>query len=158
MTARTRSNLIIRTLDPQAKALLDRIAASDAPSYHTLSAVEARKTYKEARKFTQPATPPDIAMVEDRQIPGADGSIRVRHYRPAGSRPDDVLPALVYFHGGGFTMGDLDTHDIVCRSLANQARCAVVSVDYRMGAEHSFRPRGTIASPRRAGCTRRRRR
>ena len=138
MTARTRSNLNMRTLDPQAKALLDTIAASDAPSYHTLSAVEARKTYKETRRFTQPATPPDVAVVEDRQIPGADGSIRVRHYRPAGSRPDDVLPALVYFHGGGFTIGDLDTHDTLCRSLANEARCAVVSVDYRMGPEHKF--------------------
>jgi hypothetical protein len=60
--ARTRPNLIMRTLDPQAKALLDRIAASGTPSYHTLSAVEARKTYKESRKFTQPATPPEIAM------------------------------------------------------------------------------------------------
>jgi acetyl esterase/lipase len=86
-----------RIRGPQAKALLDAIAASGAPSYHTLSAVEARKTYKESRKFTRPATPPDVAVVEDRQIPGADRSIQVRHYRPAGSRPDDVLPVLVYF-------------------------------------------------------------
>jgi len=94
--------------------------------------------YKESRRFTQPAMPPDVDRVEDRQIAGADTPIAIRHYRPAGSLPDDMLPALVYFHGGGFTIGDLDTHDILCRSLCNEAQCAVVSVDYRMGPEHRF--------------------
>ena len=127
----------MRTLDPQARALLDAVAASGAPPYHTLPPVEARQMYKEARKFTQPASP-EVGSVEDRQIPGPDAPIPVRLYRPAGSGRDDVLAALVYFHGGGFTIGDLDTHDILCRSLANQAHCAVVAVDYRIGPEHKF--------------------
>ena len=128
----------MRTLDPQARALLDAIAVSKAPAYHTLPASEARKMYKESRRFTQPAPPPDVALVEDRRIPGTDAPIAIRRYRPAGTRPKDMLPALVYFHGGGFTIGDLDTHDILCRSLSNEARCAVVSVDYRMGPEYRF--------------------
>ena len=69
---------------------------------------------------------------------GPGGPIALRAYRPSGSRAEEMLPALVYFHGGGWTIGDLDTHDVVCRQLANGARCAVFSVDYRMGPENPF--------------------
>jgi len=62
----------------------------------------------------------------------------VRAYRPAGTRKDEILPALVYFHGGGWVIGDLDTHDVVCRTLANGARCAVFSVEYRKAPEAPF--------------------
>ena len=62
----------------------------------------------------------------------------MRLYRPLGSKAGAVLPALVYYHGGGWTIGDLDTHDTLCRELANQSGCAVVAVDYRMGPEHRF--------------------
>jgi acetyl esterase len=62
----------------------------------------------------------------------------LRLYRPAGTTPDDVLPALLYFHGGGWLLGGLDSHDTTCRHFANAARCAVVSVDYRMAPEHKF--------------------
>ena len=104
----------MRSLDPQARALLDAVAASKAPPYHTLPAVEARKMYKESRRFTQPAQPPEVAAVEDRQISGTEGQIPVRLYRPAGSRPEEILPALVYFHGGGFTISNMTVVPAVC--------------------------------------------
>lgn len=124
-------------LDPQAKALLDLIAAAGRPPLHTLSAEQARAEYRNARLALQ-APPPDVAATEDRDVPGPNGSIRVRLYRAGGTSASEMLPALVFFHGGGFTIGDLDTHDGICRTLANAARCAVVSVDYRMGPEHKF--------------------
>lgn len=124
-------------LAPEARTVLDLIAAANRPPYHTLSAPEARRQYKDARRMLQPP-PPDVASAEDRSIPGPHGSIRIRYYRPLGSRPDDVLPALLYFHGGGWVIGDLDTHDGVCRALANEARCGVVSVEYRVGPEDRF--------------------
>ncbi|MFL6656134.1 MAG: alpha/beta hydrolase [Sulfurifustis sp.] len=124
-------------LDPQAKKLLEQIAAAGRPPMHTLPAPEARQVFRESRMPLQP-DPPEVASVENRNIPGPHGSIGVRLYRPRGARAEDRLPALVYFHGGGFTIGDLDTHDTLCRSLANEAACAVISVDYRMGPEHKF--------------------
>jgi len=69
---------------------------------------------------------------------GPAGPITVRSYRPAGSSAADVLPVLVYYHGGGWVIGDLDTHDVLCRQLCNLSGCAVVSVDYRMAPEHRF--------------------
>jgi acetyl esterase len=62
----------------------------------------------------------------------------LRLYRPAGTKADEVLPAMVYYHGGGWLLGDLDSHDVACRHYANSARCRVVSVDYRMAPEHKF--------------------
>lgn len=124
-------------LDPEAKTLLEQIAKAARPPIHTLSAVEARRVYRESRLPLQP-DPPDVASTDDRQITGPHGPISIRYYRPHGSQPNDRLPALMYFHGGGFTIGDIETHDIVCRTLANNGRCAVVSVDYRMGPEHKF--------------------
>lgn len=124
-------------LDPQAKVLLEQIAAAGRPSLHLLPPPEARRTYRETRMPLQPP-PPDVASVETRNIAGPHGPIGARLYRPLGAQPTEIVPALVYFHGGGFTIGDLDTHDVICRTLANGAGCAVVSVDYRMGPEHKF--------------------
>lgn len=124
-------------LDPQAQTLLERIAAAGRPSIDTLPPVEARQAYREARVPLQPP-PPDVGAVEDRDVPGPHGPIGIRILRPLGSNSAESLPALIYFHGGGFVVGDLDTHDTICRSLANAARCAVVSIDYRMGPEHKF--------------------
>jgi len=124
-------------LDPQARALLNRVAAAGRPTMDQLSAPDARLAYRESRVPLQPP-PPEVAATADRDVPGPHGAIPVRIYRPAGTNASDVLPALVYFHGGGFTVGDLDTHDSLCRSLCNAGRCAVVSVDYRMGPEHKF--------------------
>lgn len=124
-------------LDPQARALLDLIEQRGMPSYHTMSPPEARAFYRDRRFFTQPE-PPEVAEVSELTAPGPHGPIPIRGYRPKGSTAGQSLPALVYYHGGGWTIGDLDTHDVLCREIANGAGCAVFSVDYRMGPEHKF--------------------
>src|SRR5258708_15474353 len=69
---------------------------------------------------------------------GPGGAMGARYYRPFGANSGEALPAVVYFHGGGWTCGDLDTHDSVCRGIAAQSRFAVVAIDYHMGPEHRF--------------------
>jgi acetyl esterase len=120
-------------LHPQAQALLELIEKVGLPATHTLPPQEARRYYRERRAYTQPA-PPDMAAVAALDARG----IPVRLYRPPGSRETDRLPLLVYFHGGGWVIGDLDTHDVLCRELAQHAGCAVASVDYRLAPEHRF--------------------
>jgi len=130
-------------LHPQARALLDWIEQRAIPPTHTLSPAEARKFYRERRTATQPE-PPAVARVEDLLAEGRNGPIPLRLYKPllnasnASANAPPRLPALVYFHGGGWVIGDLDTHDTLCRQLANGSGCAVVAVDYRMGPEHRF--------------------
>ncbi|MFM7703867.1 MAG: alpha/beta hydrolase [Rubrivivax sp.] len=103
------------------------------PPTHTLTPAQARAFYRDRRAFTQPAPPP---MAEVRELRA--GELPLRLYRPAGTQAGEVLPVLVYFHGGGWTIGDLDTHDVLCRQLAQACGGAVVSVDYRLGPEHRF--------------------
>jgi acetyl esterase len=124
-------------VDPQMQAVLERAAKAALPPFHTLSAAEARRLYKETRAALAPAVPA-VAAVRELAAPGPAGPVPLRLYRGAGTEAGSLLPALVFFHGGGWTIGDLDTHDIVCRTLANRARCAVIAVDYRMGPEHKF--------------------
>jgi acetyl esterase len=124
-------------LHPQARALLDFIEGRGLPPTHTLTPPEARVFYRERRFFTQPDAP-EVALVRDLQAEGPLGAIPVRLYRPFGAAPAALLPVLVYFHGGGWVIGDLDTHDVLCRELANAAGCAIASVDYRMAPEHRF--------------------
>ena len=124
-------------LDKQVEAILDMVAKSPLPAFWQVSPAEARTLYAAGRAAVQPATP-DIARVENMQMPGPAGDIALRHYRPIESKDGDVLPALVFFHGGGWVIGDLETHDVLCRSLANAGRCAVVSVHYRLAPEHKF--------------------
>jgi acetyl esterase len=124
-------------LHPQARALLDLIAERGLPPTHTLPPAEARAFYRDRRGFTQPAPPP-VGELRELTAPGPHGDIPLRLYRPLGSAPAAALPALVYYHGGGWVIGDLDTHDTLCRELANHAGCAVVSVDYRLAPEHRF--------------------
>ncbi|MCG2592467.1 alpha/beta hydrolase [Ramlibacter sp. XY19] len=120
-------------LHPQAQALLRLIEEKGVPPTHTLTPAQARAWYRERRTFTQP-DPPEIGAVRDLEARG----IPLRSYRPLGSAAADVLPVLVYYHGGGWVIGDLDTHDTLCRQLCNQSGCAVIAVDYRMGPEHRF--------------------
>src|SRR4029077_2787860 len=101
-------------------------------SLHTLSPQAAREEFRRSRRALNP-DPPEVAAVEDRYIPGPGGVLRVRCYRARGSLPTDRLSALLYFPCAGYTAGALDTHDVVCRTLANEAGCAIVSVDYRLG-------------------------
>ena len=124
-------------LDPQARSLLQLIEERGVPPFHLLAPDEARRTYRERRFFTQPA-PPDVASVVDVKADGPAGPVPLRVYRPLGSAADARLAVLVYFHGGGFVIGDLDTHDVLCRQIANESGCAVVAVDYRMAPEHPF--------------------
>ena len=124
-------------LHPQAKALLALIEQRGLPATHTLTPVEARRMYRERRFFTQPDAP-EMAQVCDASASGPHGEIPLRIYRPLGSAPGVALPVLVYYHGGGWVIGDLDTHDTLCRELANGAGACVVAVDYRMGPEHRF--------------------
>ena len=124
-------------LHPQAKALLELIARVGLPATHTLSPPDARAMYRERRFFTQPAAP-EVGRITELQADGPHGAIPLRAYRPAGCADAQTLPVLVYFHGGGWVIGALDTHDPLCRELANASGCAVVAVDYRMGPEHRF--------------------
>jgi len=123
-------------LHPQSRALLALIEQRGIPPFHTLTPAEARLAYLERRFFTQPEPPP-VAELHDLVADGPHGPIPLRLYRPRPAA-DGPLPVLVYFHGGGWVIGDLDTHDVLCRELANGAGCAVVAVDYRMGPEHRF--------------------
>ena len=125
-------------LHPQARALLDLIAERGLPPMHSLSPVEARLFYRDRRALTQPE-PPAVAEIIELSADGPHGAIPLRLYRPT-RRSDDPAPTpvLVYYHGGGWTIGDLDTHDVLCRQLANASGCALVSVDYRMGPENPF--------------------
>ena len=122
-------------LDPQAQALIDLIAEKGLPPTHQLTPADARAYYRDRRSFSQPA-PRAMAEVRDLAAPGPLGEIALRLYRPAGLPA--AAPTLVYYHGGGWVIGDLDTHDVLCRQLADEAHCVVVAVDYRMGPEHRF--------------------
>jgi acetyl esterase len=124
-------------LDPDAETLLGMMRAAGRPPMETLTPDEARQAFKAGRAVTQP-DPQDVAEVRDQSCPGPHGAIPLRIYRPIGSEAADVLPALVYYHGGGWLLGDLDSHDVACRHYANAVRCRVVSVDYRMAPEYKF--------------------
>jgi acetyl esterase len=127
-------------LHPQARALLDLIEQRAAPAVHEQTPAEARESYRARRFFTQPEGA-EMAHTEALSAPGPRGPIPLRVYRPKTAltgNTSTAAPVLVYFHGGGWVIGDLDTHDALCRDLADQSGCVVVSVDYRMGPEHRF--------------------
>jgi len=120
-------------VDPQVQALLDQMAAMGAPPMDTLSPVEAREAMLAMRALA--GEPEPVAKVEDRTVSGPAGDIPVRVYAPEGSGP---FPVLVYFHGGGWVIGSIETSDGPCRSLTNAAGCVVVSVEYRLAPEDKF--------------------
>lgn len=123
-------------IDPQARALLDAAEQSGRPLYETMTPPAARRQYADVAAQVGGA-PPQMHTVENIEAPGPFGPIPLRVYiprDPAGR----ALPLLIYFHGGGWVIGDLDSHDIPCRRLAQGADCIVVSVDYRMAPEFPF--------------------
>lgn len=130
-------------LDTQARQLLDLIAALDLPPPWVAGVVQAREAYRQRRFATQP-DPRAMASVSDHEIVSDGHRIAIRDFRPKSlatrreTGDTRAPPALLYLHGGGWTIGDLDTHDTLCRELADTAQCAVFSVDYRMGPEHRF--------------------
>lgn len=122
------------SLDPQIAALLHRLNEMGLPDVDTITAQDFRDQANQRR------LPRDIiesvGEIIDREVPGPNGSIPVRVYRPANAGPD--LPLLVYFHGGGFVLGDLDGYDGVCSAYCNTLQAVVVSVGYRLAPEHPF--------------------
>ncbi len=120
-------------LDPQAQSYLDQVAALNTPALHTLPPHVVRQGMKARLELL--GAPESVARIENRTIPGPAGEIPLRLYWPERLGP---LPILVFFHGGGWVIGDLDTHDVLCRSLTNGAACLVVSVDYRLAPEAKF--------------------
>jgi len=126
-------------LDPEAKALLEQMTAVVRP-FDELSVEEARAAI--ATLSAAAGEGEAVARVENRTVPGPRGEIPVRVYTPEGPAP---FPVLVYFHGGGWVIGNLETHDGVCRHLANAAGAVVVSVDYRLAPEHPFPASGEDA-------------
>lgn len=125
-------------LHPQARALLDLLIERQVPLMHTLSAPEARAAYLSRKDFSQP-DPVDVAEVRDLSCDGPHGAIPLRLYRPfTQAVAPGGAPVLVYFHGGGWVIGDIATHDVVCRAIAQASGATVISVDYRLAPEHRF--------------------
>lgn len=118
-------------VDPQAQMVMDQMAALGLPPVHTISPALAR-VYARAR--LRPPGPP-VAKVEDYLVPGHAGDITARIYTPEGTGP---FPLLVWFHGGGWVFGDLDSADSTARNLAVGAGCVVASVDYRLAPDTKF--------------------
>jgi acetyl esterase len=123
-----------RKLDHQIETLLQQMEQQGTPPVHTLTPMQAREN-KNPVFIKLGGFPEAVANVENLNIPSPAEEIPVRIYTPEGNGP---FPMLVYFHGGGWVICNLDTHDAVCRSLANGASCIVVSVDYRLAPEHKF--------------------
>jgi acetyl esterase len=122
-------------LDPQAKTLLDAMTAMGMPQMHTLSVEQIQQIRGMAAAEAMMGKPEPVGSVEDREIPGPDGHLPIRIYTPEGIGP---FPVLVYFHGGGWVLGNIQSVDAMCRILTNEARCITVSVEYRLAPEHKF--------------------
>ncbi|MGY4691622.1 alpha/beta hydrolase [Salibacterium sp. K-3] len=120
-------------LDPQVKKLLEQIEASGAPRMETLSPEQARIAFQDMNQTVEKQEP--VGEVKNRTVPGPNGNIPIRVYIPENTGP---FPGLIFFHGGGWVTGDLDTHDNMCRAFTNLAECVVISVDYRLAPEHKF--------------------
>jgi acetyl esterase len=118
-------------LDPQCKKVLELLEQLGDRDLSEME-VDAARAMRDQRKVP-PGPPADVA---DHRIPGPAGELPVRAYRPQGAT--GALGALVYFHGGGFVLGSIESHDAICRQLAVDAGCAVFSVDYRLAPEHKF--------------------
>jgi acetyl esterase len=124
-------------LDPDAQQVLDLMKAAGRPPFNTLSPDEARGFFSAGRTVLQPE-PPEVAEMRDLTAPGPNGPVKLRQYRGRGVAPGAVVPVLVYYHGGGWVLGDLDSHDQACRAIANAAGCCVIAVDYRLAPEVKF--------------------
>ncbi|MFN3511587.1 MAG: alpha/beta hydrolase [Phenylobacterium sp.] len=126
-------------MDPHIKAMIDEQAAAAAaqpmPPLDALPPEMIRAGYRMQRQAQNQNAPKDVEA-RDLEVAGAEGPIPARLYTPAGAGP--VTPGLVYFHGGGFAIGDLETHDGHCRRMAAYAGCRVLAVDYRLAPEHPF--------------------
>ena len=119
-------------LGQQEQAFIDQLAAGGGRGFHEMEVAEARQAILQ---LFQVENPEPVAKVEDRTIPTPNGDLPIRLYTPEGDGP---LPVLVFFHGGGWVVGNLESHDATCRALANAAGCITLAVDYRLAPEHKF--------------------
>jgi acetyl esterase len=123
-------------LDPLVKAFLDQLAAAKSPNMWDMTPTDARAAFAVMMQLVGPKDVP-IGKVENMTAPREGGEIPLRVYTPVAAA-SDPLPALIYFHGGGFVIGDLETHDGLCRMFANEGGFRVIAVDYRLSPEHKF--------------------
>jgi acetyl esterase len=124
----------VPSVDPKTKPLLDLIAALGEPPLREQTILDFRERRRRGRELIN-TPPPTLAVIRDVEIRGGDGPIAARVYDDVDGRD---RPTLVYFHGGGFVYGDLDSHDGICRRLAKAGGLRVVAVDYRLAPEHPF--------------------
>jgi acetyl esterase/lipase len=122
-------------LDANARVFLDLVAASGQPKLWDLTPPDARKKVVELTRMVE--CKEAIGKIEDRILPGPGGPLPFRVYTPVATE-DEASGGVVFFHGGAWVLGDLDTHDCLCRILANESGCRLVSVDYRLAPEHPF--------------------
>jgi acetyl esterase len=120
-------------LDPQAQRVIDATVALGLPPMEQMTPAQARESMRSRTAALGPVE--DVAKIENHQVPVDGGTITVRCYTPSGRGP---FPAYIFFHGGGWVIGDIHTHDGICRSLANASGAVVASVDYRLAPEHKY--------------------
>ena len=126
------------TLDPDAAAVYKAYQEAGRPPYETVPPTTARELYLAGRVVSNPE-PPELESAKPLSIPAPHGAIAARIYTPKTLRKTNGLaPCLIFYHGGGWVIGDLDSHDVVCRKLAHEGELIVISVDYRLAPEHKF--------------------
>jgi acetyl esterase len=123
-------------LDPQAEFVIGLVKTAGGPEFWQMTPDQAREQYR--LRVGKLALKPQIYRSTDRLIPGPGSELPIRIYQPREAKPDERFPVLIWYHGGGFVIGNLDTHDSACRLLATQADCMVVAVDYRLAPEFKF--------------------
>jgi acetyl esterase len=123
-------------LDPQAELVIGLVKKAGLPELWQLTPDQAREQYQ--LRVAKLALKAEVYRSTDRPIPGPGNDLPLRIYQPREAKPGELFPVLLWFHGGGFVIGNLDTHDSACRMLATQADCVVVAVDYRLAPEHKF--------------------
>lgn len=128
------------SLHPQIISLLAKVDRPQAIPFHLLSVAQQREA-NTLMHFGLRPPPPEVALaaefVMERSI-GEGGPLHCRHYRPWSDDPSARLPVLIWFHGGGWTIGNIESYDVLCRELANLSGCAVISVGYRLAPENPF--------------------
>ncbi|HTP77385.1 MAG TPA: alpha/beta hydrolase [Rhizomicrobium sp.] len=123
-------------LDPIVKGFLDQMAAAGGPKMSEVGPAVARETFVAMMQLVGPKDVP-VGKTENLTVPGPGGPVPIRVYTPVAAGRDP-MPALIYYHGGGWVIGNIDTHDGLCRMMANEGGFRVISVDYRLGPEHKY--------------------
>jgi acetyl esterase len=124
-------------LDPKAAAIIEYMESTFPQVDTTVSGTEMRRRVAASTAQLGPAMGEQVGDVSDQLVPGPNGTIPVRMYRPEGIDTSSA-PLAMFFHGGGWVLCDLDSHDTICRAIANASGCVVVAVDYRLAPEHRF--------------------